>query len=81
MAPQKTEAPGTREKQPGLVPVVTSLKSRRIGASTTNNGNNTKDATAVLQVSEASNGQQSGVEAAGGVSERILSGHQYDERD
>ncbi|MCJ1393122.1 hypothetical protein MMC18_005994 [Xylographa bjoerkii] len=67
MAPQKIEVPGTREKQPGLTPVVTSSKSRRGVASTTNNGNSAKDTTTLSQFPEDSNGQQAGVEAAGGI--------------
>ncbi|MCJ1380146.1 hypothetical protein MMC17_003249 [Xylographa soralifera] len=81
MAPQKIEQPGIREKQLGLTPVVTSSKSRRTVASTTNSGNITKDATTLPQVPEGSNGQQAGVEAAGGVSQKILFAHQYYERD
>ena len=81
MAPQKIEPPGTKDKQPGLTPVITSSKSRRMVASTMNNGNIAKDATAMPQVAEGSNGQQASVEAAGGVSRQIFSAHQCNRPD
>ena len=70
-----------REKQPGPTSVVTSSKSRRLGALTTNNGNITKDATVLPQALEGVDGQQAVVEAAGGVSQKILFARQNDECD
>ena len=68
MAPQKIEGPGTKEKNPGLAPIITSSKSRRAVASTANNGTATRDVAMLSQIAEGSNGQQAGAESAGGVS-------------